>query len=47
MKTPVEVVQAAYEAFEAEWAHVFTVANGKVTRFWRIMDTEANAAARR
>jgi ketosteroid isomerase-like protein len=35
------------KVFEAEWAHVFTIADGKVTRFWGIMDTEANAAARR
>lgn len=33
--------------FEADWVHVFTVQNGKVTRFWGLMDTEANAAARR
>jgi len=33
--------------FESEWAHVFTVRDGRVVRFWGIYDTEASAAARR
>jgi len=32
--------------FETEWAHVFTVKHGKITRFWGIYDSEASAAAR-
>ncbi|HEY5769521.1 MAG TPA: nuclear transport factor 2 family protein [Terrimicrobium sp.] len=34
------------EVFETEWAHVFTVRNGRIVRFWGIYDTEASAAAR-
>jgi ketosteroid isomerase-like protein len=32
--------------FESPWVHVFTVKNGKVTRFWGIYDTEASSKAR-
>lgn len=32
--------------FETEWVHVFTVKNGKITRFWGMYDSEASAAAR-
>ena len=34
------------KVFETEWAHVFTVRDGRITRFWGIYDTEASAAAR-
>ena len=33
-------------AFECPWVHVFTVKNGKVTRFWGMLDSEASSAAR-
>jgi uncharacterized protein len=33
--------------FESEWAHVWQVADGLITRFWGILDTEAAASARR
>lgn len=33
--------------FETEWAHVWTVEDGRVTRFWGIYDSEASANARR
>ena len=32
--------------FETEWAHVFTVRHGRITRFWGLYDTQASAAAR-
>jgi len=34
------------KVFEAEWVHLFTVRNGRVVRFWGMVDTEASAAAR-
>jgi len=34
------------KTIETEWAHFFTVRNGRVVRFWGIYDTEASAAAR-
>jgi uncharacterized protein len=34
------------KVFEADWVHVFTVRNGRVVRFWGMLDTEASAAAR-
>lgn len=34
------------KVFESEWAHVFTVRDGRVVRFWGMYDTEASAAAR-
>jgi ketosteroid isomerase-like protein len=33
--------------FESEWVHVFTVADGKITRFVGTLDTAARAAALR
>jgi hypothetical protein len=27
---------------ERPWVHIFTVKNGKATRFWGIFDTEAH-----
>jgi uncharacterized protein len=38
---------ATGKVFEAEWVHVFSVRNGRITRFWGMFDTEAAAAARR
>jgi ketosteroid isomerase-like protein len=35
------------KVFESEWAHVFTVREGRVVRFWGIYDSEASAAARK
>jgi ketosteroid isomerase-like protein len=32
--------------FESEWVHVFTVRDGRVARFWGMLDTEASARAR-
>lgn len=32
--------------FECEWIHVWRVNNGKASRFWGMLDTEAAAAAR-
>jgi uncharacterized protein len=32
--------------WESPWVHVFTVRDGKVTRFWGMCDSEASAAAR-
>lgn len=34
------------KVFETEWVHVFTVRDGRVTRFWGMYDTQAAAAAR-
>jgi len=34
------------KVFETEWVHVFTVKNGKITRFWGMYDNEASAAVR-
>ena len=33
-------------AYETEWVHVFTVTDGKVTRFWGMYDTAASDRAR-
>src|SRR5205823_426612 len=35
------------KTFETEWVHIFTVRDGRVTRFWGMYDTEASAAARK
>ena len=32
--------------FECPWVHVFTIKNGKVTRFWGMYDSEASSATR-
>ena len=34
------------KVFEAEWVHVFTVRDGLVTRYWGMLDTEAEGQAR-
>jgi ketosteroid isomerase-like protein len=34
------------KVFETEWAHVFTVRDGRVTRFWGMYDNEASLEAR-
>lgn len=34
------------KVFETEWVHVFTVRDGRVTRFWGMYDTQAAATAR-
>lgn len=36
----------AGKVYESEWVHVFTVRNGRITRYWGMHDTEAAAAAR-
>ena len=36
----------AGKVFETEWVHVFTVHDGRITRYWGMYDTEASAAAR-
>jgi ketosteroid isomerase-like protein len=33
-------------AFESEWVHLWRVVDGRITRFWGMLDTEASAAAR-
>ena len=38
--------QPGGKVFECEWAHVFTVTEGRISRFWGIYDTQASAAAR-
>jgi len=38
--------QTTGRVFECEWVHVIRVTNGKVSRFWGMLDTEAAAAAR-
>lgn len=38
--------RATGKTFEAEWVHVFTVRAGLVTRYWGMLDTEADAKAR-
>lgn len=38
--------QQTGRTFECEWVHVWTIKDGKVTRFWGMLDTEASAAAR-
>lgn len=40
-------VKASRELFESDWAHVFTIENGKITRFQEFMDTAAIATAHR
>ena len=35
------------KTWESDWVHVFTVRDGKVVRFWGLLDTEAAMAARR
>jgi ketosteroid isomerase-like protein len=32
--------------FETPWVHIFTVKNGRLTRFWGMYDTEAASVAR-
>lgn len=32
--------------FECEWVHVWQIREGKITRFWGMLDTEAAARAR-
>ena len=32
--------------FESPWIHVFTIKNGKVTRFWGMYDSDVASAAR-
>jgi len=34
------------KVFESEWAHVFTVRDGRIVRFWGMYDNEASVAAR-
>ena len=34
------------KVFESEWVHVFSVRDGRITRFWGMYDNEASAAAR-
>jgi len=34
------------KVFESEWAHFFTVRDGRVVRFWGMYDNEASLAAR-
>ena len=34
------------KVFESEWVHVFTVRDGRITRFWGMYDNEASANAR-
>jgi ketosteroid isomerase-like protein len=34
------------KTFESEWAHFFTVRNGRIVRFWGMYDNEASLAAR-
>jgi uncharacterized protein len=38
--------QKTGRAFECEWVHVWTVKDGKATRYWGMLDSEASAAAR-
>ncbi len=38
-------VKATDRVFESDWAHVFTIREGKVTRFREFTDTAAAAAA--
>jgi uncharacterized protein len=33
-------------AFECEWVHVWTVRDGRIPRFWGMLDSEAVATAR-
>ena len=40
------IARPSGKVFETDWVHVFTVKNGKITRFWGIYDTEASGAAR-
>lgn len=40
------VARPAGKAFECEWVHVWRLKDGRVTRFWGMLDTEAAAAAR-
>jgi ketosteroid isomerase-like protein len=34
------------KVFECEWVHVFGVHDGRISRFWGMLDSEASAAAR-
>lgn len=40
-------VRATRQQFESDWAHVFTIQNGKVVRFQEFADTAAVAVAHR
>ncbi|WP_376915758.1 nuclear transport factor 2 family protein [Paraburkholderia sp. OAS925] len=40
-------VHTTGSTYEDEWAHVFTVENGKITKFTEYHDTAAEAAAHR
>jgi ketosteroid isomerase-like protein len=37
--------RATGKPYQCEWVHVFTLRDGKVTRFWGMYDTEAVARA--
>lgn len=40
-------VRATRQQFESDWAHVFTIQNGRITRFQEFADTAAVAVAYR
>jgi ketosteroid isomerase-like protein len=40
------IARATGEAFECPWVHVFEVRDGRVSRFWGMLDSEQAAAAR-
>ena len=39
-------VRLGGKVFESEWAHIFTIRDGRIVRFWGMYDTQASAEAR-
>lgn len=40
------VARSSGRLFQCEWVHVFQVRDGRITRFWGMLDSEKTAAAR-
>jgi len=40
------VARPGTKVFESEWVHVWSVRDGRVTRFWGMFDTAAAQGAR-
>jgi uncharacterized protein len=39
-------VRLGEKVFESEWAHIFTIRDDRIVRFWGMYDTQASAEAR-
>lgn len=40
------IARSSGRTFECAWVHVFELRDGRVARFWGLLDSEASAAAR-